>query len=272
MNTKKSARIFLLFVFGLLFVGLMSGAWAAYVDPDTGVMISDEERVDITGSTDNTDVWASFKIFLDNSGIGGFFKIFFSSNSPLGGELLTRIFMAILLAMFVYTAFDVFFSGQSKYIHWGATIAATALAVIWLPGNFLEAIRVGYGAMGATILSVIPFLIIFWFSIKIQSLSVARATWIFYSFYYFALYVSTIMELKGKGGFPYFIAFIVGLIIFIFMKSFRRWLFKGKIEGIGEEIDKGIKVQKLYRKAARESDQVIANDLRRQARDLEDSI
>jgi hypothetical protein len=169
----------------------------------------------------------------------------------LGNESLSRLFMAVLLAMFIYTAFGSFF-GNNPYIRWGATIAATVLAIIGLPAGFLESIRLGYGAMGATILSVIPFLVIFWFTIKIDSLLMARITWLFYSFYYLALYLSVWWTTKGWFN-VYLLALIAGIIIFFFIKTIRNLMFKGELEGYTEKVSTAIKKNRVTQKLANES-------------------
>jgi hypothetical protein len=204
MNKKRSIRIFSLILIGLFFISFLSFVLAAE---------GDAEKVGTKIGEDLNSFGRGFVAFI-NSLFG---------DTIIGNESLSRLFMAVLIAMFVYTAFGTFFEGQSKYIHWAATIAATALAIYGIPSSFLESIRTGYGAMGAAILSVIPFLIIFWFSIKTKSLLMARITWLFYTFYYFALTLSNWYS-KGLWNWPYFIAVVAGFIIFFFILKIR-WKF-----------------------------------------------
>ena len=163
----------------------------------------------------------------------------FFADTIIGDEMLSRIFMAVLLAMFVYTAFGSFFSSSEK-IRWIATIATTALALIGLPDSFLQAIRLGYAGMGGAILSVIPFAIILWFTVKVGSLLIARITWLFFTLYYFALYLSVIGSQVGKVGFfegaaiPYGIAVIGGVIAFFFILKVRDFIFQGEMETVVE--------------------------------------
>ncbi len=67
-------------------------------------------------------------------GVIGFLEGFFGGNL-LGDGILTKIFMSLLLAMFVYTAMGTFF-GDNKPVLWTATISVTVLAVIGLPAGF----------------------------------------------------------------------------------------------------------------------------------------
>ncbi|MFH1522139.1 MAG: hypothetical protein ABIF18_04235 [archaeon] len=183
------------------------------------------------------------------TGIGGFFGTFLG---PLFGEkeMLSRVFFALLLGMIIYSIISVMFSESNSWIKWGITGAITSLALLGLPSGFLEAIRTQYGAMGATILTVIPFLIILMFSLKAENLLIARLTWIFYAMYYLSMYA---YMATSKGGFfttesmPYGIAFFVGILIFFGLPAIRNLLFKGEIEGL---MEKGMnKVEK--RKTAR---------------------
>ena len=171
-------------------------------------------------------------------------------------EMLTRVFFALLLGMIIYSIISVMFKDSGRGIKWGITGAITALALMGLPSEFLEVVRTQYGAMGAAILTVIPFIIIMAFSLRVGNRVIARITWLLYAMYYFAMfaYVATI-----KGGFfttesmPYGIAFFVGIIIFFGIGQIRNLLFKGELEGLVEKaetaIEKNIAVQKLAKKS-----------------------
>ncbi|MEA3248714.1 MAG: hypothetical protein U9Q73_03355 [Nanoarchaeota archaeon] len=177
------------------------------------------------------------------TGIGGFFGTLFE---PLFGEteILSRVFFAILLGMIIYSIISVLFKDSGPWIHWGITGAITSLALLGLPLNFLEVVRTQYGAMGAAILTIIPFMIILVFSLKLENKLFARVIWLFYTGYYLSMYLYGI----GKNGWfttesiPYMIAFIVGLFLFFGIGAIRNLLFKGEIEGL---LEKGMgKVEK----------------------------
>jgi hypothetical protein len=167
--------------------------------------------------------------------IGGFLEPFLS---PFFGEkeMLTRVFFAILLGMIIYSIISMMFSGSSPWIKWGITGAIVSLALVGLSNEFLEVIRVQYSAMGATILTVIPFMIMMAFTIKVNNLVVARLTWIFYAMYYLAMYGYRVVESSSfSAGLPYGIAFIVGLVVFFGIKQIREMITKGEIAGITEK-------------------------------------
>lgn len=172
---------------------------------------------------------------------------------PLFGdkEMLSRVFFALLLGMIIYSIISVMFSESSKKIQWGITIAITSLSLVGLPSGFLEAVRTSYGAMGAAILTVIPFIIILVFSLRTRSILMARITWVFYSVYYLAMYIYAIaVKIDAKGlttpeTIPYIGGFIAGLFVFFFIGNIRKLIFKGKIEGIVEKGQEKIQERKV---------------------------
>ena len=156
-------------------------------------------------------------------------------------EILTRVFFAILLFMIIYQIVDIVF-GKKRWATWLIAGIITLLALIWMPVNFIDAIKLEYGAMGAAILSVIPFLILLVFTVRIGSLLAGRIVWIFFVIYYFALYLYEII-MKSTGGWtgwlsaetiPYLGAIIAGLIIFFLLGSIRKALFYGEIGALKE--------------------------------------
>jgi hypothetical protein len=182
------------------------------------------------------------------SGIGG---VASEILSPLFGEkeMLTRVFFAILLGMIIYTIIGTWFKNQRAWIKWTITGVITALALIALPSNFIEAIRAQYGAMGAAILSVIPFAILLVFSVRVQSALVGRVVWIFFVVYYFALYIYMIVTEKtgwiSAETIPFFFAIIAGILIFFLLGPIRRALFYGEMDAVKESGTKVAKRAKL---------------------------
>lgn len=67
------------------------------------------------------------------NGILGFFTGLFG-DTLLGDGALSKIFMALLIGMFVYSALGTFFT--NNWVLNLATIAATGLAILGLPENF----------------------------------------------------------------------------------------------------------------------------------------
>lgn len=179
---------------------------------------------------------------------------------PLFGdqEMLSRVFFALLLGMIIYSIISVMFSESKNWIQWGIAGAITSLALIGLPVGFLESVRTSYGAMGAAILTVIPFVIIMIFSLRTRSILMARITWVFYAAYYLVMYLYKIsVEISTKGWLttetiPYLAGFIAGVFIFFFIPELRNLIFKGKIEGIKESAEHTISKHKLLKELKNE--------------------
>ena len=136
---------------------------------------------------------------------------------------LTEALLGILLFMILHTIIlQLFnFSGKRSGILAGFTsLIIVILTFIWLPNDYVEAIALQYSAMGATILTVIPFAIMLYFTIVVnKSLLFARITWFFYAMYYLTMFLYKITTAEtGKiftaDNIPYAGALIVGLIIF----------------------------------------------------------
>ncbi|MCX6748413.1 MAG: hypothetical protein NT076_02310 [Candidatus Pacearchaeota archaeon] len=174
--------------------------------------------------------------------------------SPLFGdkEMLTRAFFAILLYMILYTIVGSIFKAK-KLLSIGITVVITALALLALPSNFITAIRTGYGAMGGAILSIIPFIILLIFTVKMNSKLMARLLWIFFFAYYLALYLYQwgTTGWLSKESIPYFFAFAAGLIIIVFIGSIRKLLWKGELEAEEEAATRDISFRGLGRKLER---------------------
>jgi hypothetical protein len=188
---------------------------------------------------------------------------------PLFGdqEILTRIFFFILLYMIIYNIVGVMFHFDEhtfggRFMAWGVPAIIALLAMIALPANFIEAIRTSYGAMGAAILSVIPFIILLIFTFRVHSLLVGRMVWLFFVVYYFALYIYSIVtaETIGDGWtgwitaetIPYIAAIVAGLLIFFGLAAFRNMYFRGEMQAVHEAGRQVAQRGKLLHKLQRE--------------------
>lgn len=233
-------RIFVFVLIGMFLVSFMAGFVGAAITTDGGVAESIGEKL-----AEFTKGFGRGTISFANGLFG---------KSVLESDSLSRLFMALLVAMFVYTAFESFFSDDKyKWIRWVATIAATALAMIGLPTGFLDVIEANFGAMGGAVLSVIPFLIIFWFSVRVGSFLMARIVWFFYFVYYLALMISGFVKNStGTGHYFYGLAALMGFLIFIFILKIRGFIFHGEMKGLGEELEKKAKERGVYLKGERQ--------------------
>ena len=199
-------------------------------------------------------------------GIAAFFKALFGGvEGGVGSsEWLSIFFFALLLGMFVYTALESFFGLNNKFIVWGATIGATGLAIIMIPTEYLTALRTSYGAMGLTILAVIPFIIILAFTIKVKNKGIARGTWIVFALYYFWLYVGDLVNASRDSKLPtlpYFLAMLVGVAMFFMIGWVRLWMFKGEMESHMERVKKGLAKKKVNREDTTEHEEQTAEDI-----------
>lgn len=183
------------------------------------------------------------------SGLRQFITELFGVSTESG---VSEFFFVVLLAMAIYTVISSFFSSSSALVRWIITISISTLAYLGMPDGYLDALLVSYGAMGLTILTVIPFLIMIIFSINVKNLMIARGTWGFYAIYYLVLVIGRIWE-KGDAHPAYWIALIGGGFMFWTIPYVRHMFNKGKLEGYVEKaetaINKNIETHKLANKS-----------------------
>ena len=251
-------RIFVFVLMGMFLFSMMG----AVVAP-TGVEVGDDRK---TGEQIGQELGDVAKSAV--SGFEAFFNTAFNDVAFGDDEWLSKLFFAVLLGMVIYTVVSSFFSGSNVYVQWGISIAVTAIAFVGIPGGYLEALRFSYGAMGLTILALIPFLIMVLFTIKVESMIAARVIWIFYTFYYFALLIgrwleiSALNELAAKSATdsleavstgPYWIAFFVGIVMFFTIPYLRGWYHKSKTEALVEIVKNKVGFNKAIQEGAQES-------------------
>ncbi|MCK5321478.1 hypothetical protein KAJ38_02775 [Candidatus Pacearchaeota archaeon] len=170
-------------------------------------------------------------------GLKGFFTGLFG-DTLLGEGVLGNIFMALLIGMFVYSVLGTFFSDQNPWILNLATIAATGLAILGLPENFLKSILINFGAMGGAILMIVPFLVIFWFTIKVNNVLMARGIWLFYTAYYFIFFFGGLFS-EGEVWLSFW-AMALGWIMFFSILKVRKLIFKEQLVSDVEEAKKNM--------------------------------
>ncbi len=165
----------------------------------------------------------------------------------LGPTSFSTILLGILLWMVLYSVLRSSGLFREGEMGGGTAIAGivalivTILAFMYIPDNFVEAIVLNYGAMGATILTVLPTFIIIWFTLAVTTnLLLARMIWAVYIIYYISLALYKIGSVSAsnyvdQGIFsatnliqisPYLIALIIGIFIFLFLRPFRQWFSK----------------------------------------------
>lgn len=176
-------------------------------------------------------------------------------------ELFSRVLLAILLFMIVYEVIDFAFKmeGWTRKL---ISVIVTILGILVIPPEFVTLIRDNFGVMGAAILTIIPFLIVLAFSIRMGGGVMARAVWAIYALYYLIIYFykwinSTNPWWSSPALIPYLLAMIVGIIMFWVIKPIRNAVFKGNMREIEEEGEKIVRragtLHKLQRHELTES-------------------
>jgi membrane associated rhomboid family serine protease len=140
------------------------------------------------------------------------------------------------------------FGGKGK---WAGAIAVivTLLAMITLKDNqvLLNIIGGEYAALGATILTVFPFLIAIYFTTWISdNLVVARAIWAVFGIYYFLTFAytwgsATTTSTGAWGNWAYILGFVASVILFMFMPLIREHFWDVKLDSDKEKAERKVK-------------------------------
>lgn len=189
----------------------------------------------------------NFQVFFNN--LSSFISRFITEFSIISPLKSTTYLFGILLWMILYSVvrqMDLFreFKGLGTGI---ISLIIVLIIFLGLPPEYEQALDVfilQFGAMGATILAVLPFAIMFYFTaIVTPSLIMAHIIWIIYAFYYFILIgYDWYYRTNPAPNFAYVAAVIAGIIMFSTMSFWRRKFFK---EILNTQREKGIrKVQK----------------------------
>ena len=234
-------RFLVLGILGLFMISMMAGVMGEETAKEIGTALGTEAR--------------GF-----GEGIRAFFVGLFGDADSKGGKgWLSKVFFAVLLGMIIYTTISSFFPG-SNFIQWGITIAITTIAMIGIPPGYLEALMVSYGAMGLTILTVIPFLVMVIFTVKVKDLMIAKGTWAFYVFYYFFLIIGQWWNVRvantvatAVSTAPYWIAFLGGIAMFFTIPYVRHWFDDAKLGTYVETAETAIKKETETHKLSKKS-------------------
>jgi len=175
-------------------------------------------------------------------------------NAFLGGEYLFEaiLFLAIILA-FVYVALsqiDLFY--KNKTALWVITICVSVLAARFtLDAQWTQFVLQPYNFLGVTMLSVIPFIIFFYFLYSFDNETVWAWGWSFYIVLYLAMWYTSFDKL-GDLAWVYLFVGILGLIMILSRKSIWGWRARqlvrrglnatvaGKMADLQKEIDNDI--------------------------------
>ena len=160
-------------------------------------------------------------------------------NAFLGGEYLFEaiLFLAIILA-FVYVALsriDLFY--KNKPALWVITICVSVLAARFtLDAQWTQFVLQPYNFLGISILSVVPFIIFFYFLYSFDSETVWAWGWSFYIILYLAMWYTSFDKL-GELAWVYLFTGILGLIMILSRKSIWGWRVRQLINaGLNEKV------------------------------------
>lgn len=183
----------------------------------------------------------------------------------LDTTLLASLLMGLLLWAIVYSIVVQLFHSGGK---WGSIFATLVsliiviLSMIALPENFIDAVLLQYGAMGAAIITIIPFMILLYFSlVVIKNLFIAKIIWIFYTVYYFSLFIFKIANAPARVGWigwfraaniPYIGAVIAGVFVIFASKWLRGMLFKEKLSAAEEKALQKVQLRKTLKQIQEE--------------------
>jgi len=247
LDKKGVGKVFAFAILGLFLISFMSMALAQDATIGTGGL--DDVGVDVPGDADVIE--AASEIF-GEVGIWSRANLKFTDATENIDEYKGWLY-AILLGMIIYTVISTFFTGSSKFIKWGITIATTAIAMIGIPTELYNALEIQYGAMGSAILAVIPFVIILFFTMKVGSLLIARVTWLFFILYSLVMSWSRFFGAAEGQGWPYVISFVVGLLMIWFVGFFRKAWFREELLSQVDIAKKNVRLSKARKEMAEAS-------------------
>lgn len=175
-----------------------------------------------------------------------------------GESVALRFMIGILLFLLVWNVIPYII--DNKWIAFFASIIIAYIGFYSIPANFMQAITAHFGVMGATLLSIVPFIIIFVTSIRVANAMVARVIWLFYCIFYFAIYLYLTINVFQSAGtwywafaetIPHIAAIIIGIIMFFFIGVIRNIIFKGEMSALAESgeriIERGALLHKLQK-------------------------
>ena len=221
MKRECHKKLSVMIILSMVFVSILSGLFLA----------QDEVTLEDVGN--EVKNWSTYA----NELFGTFFD-------PLYGENMwaTKVFLFLLLFLIGLVIIP-YITGEKKILNFFLSIVISLLMISVIPNEFIKSIAIQYGIAGATILSVIPFVMILILSILVRSHIIARVIWFFYVVYYFTFYIYMLWNLSYEKGnvilytgefLPYLAAIIAGILCFAFIGKLREIVFQGKLKALEE--------------------------------------
>lgn len=240
---RRCLKLISLLLIGISFVVLLSIPFASSVDD--ALTQTSNNRVGTPSIAESTEKLG--KIF--SNVFGGIIKNVFGLLSSLfdllenNNMLFIKSLYVVLLIAIIYSVIDMvdIFPSNKQWIKLVVSIAVGGLAFIALPSGFIELLIPSYESMFSTLLSFIPFFLILFVSLKVSSLNMGRLLWVFLTIYFWLLLFSEgIPAIENEEyilGMIYVALACLGVIMAVFLRSVRSWLFRGEAEEIISEME-----------------------------------
>lgn len=217
----KKGKILGLFILGLLVIAFLASViTAAEVNGQTNIL---------------NEAGNSIKAFFASSS-------FFSDEANKAG--FSKFLLIMLLVLIIYSASDMipFISGAGEGIKWTVAIIIGLLGFMFVSPENVKFILTNYEALGVTITTIIPLLVILGFTVKLQKDHPTTAVFvnplvlILFSLYCFMKWI-TIYWTPGEVpelAYLYPIALILTIIWLFINGTIARWWNKKEIEAQAE--------------------------------------
>jgi hypothetical protein len=224
MDKKKSARIFLLVLVGLLFIGFIEGVWAN--EWDTRNPSVSKFTTSIHGIL--SDGYEAIRPLLEALLMG-------KTDSP--ESFFAKIILALILFGIIYEVMDKANFFDNKWAKYLISIAVPILAIRFLEPEWVNTILLPYSTMGVAIAAMIPLLIYFTFVYKaIRSRTLRKIAWIFAAVIFTGLFFARVNDTQlGNAIWIYPVTAIACIIFMIFDGTIRSKWEKAKTESQKEE-------------------------------------
>lgn len=163
--------------------------------------------------------------------------------SGFSSEYLFEYFLFFLIIIaFVFSSLkrlDLF--KPHPALIWIVTLSVALLSTRFLADTtWVQFVLNPYNYAGIALLSIIPFIVFFYFINSFNSTVISKFGWALYSVLYIVMW-STSYDTLGDKANIYFFAVILGLIMIPFSKVYRAWLLRSMIDnGLNEGIVKEI--------------------------------
>lgn len=231
---KKGSLIGL---FGLLIVGLF--VFMSFVSAQANPL---------------SNVFSDFKQSLDP-----FFDKLFSNEGGLALKVLF-FFLVFLIVSSILPFVPLFgkdANGKDRpFIRFLVSVTVTILSTMFIPANLLSLMVNPYTALGAVIISVLPFILLFVFTHKtISNRFIQRALWLMYAIILLGLYLNSLVngpldagaDPKGNTIFTwtYGIATLVAFIMLIANQWIEEKLWRAAVEKGNDEANKYLDERRL---------------------------